>query len=205
MADLKELEAVPQQAGPDLSAVALNASTEEIHRLEDEVKSLLKQLQESMPRYQDYLTLLNKREQLVGRIGAMHTKLSSFDMLAAANARKEPVSILLRATEPTVPIRPNRAMMIALFVGLGLALGAALVWMLEHIDHSVKLPEHLSAGLTLPLLGVIPRIRRTSNVHRGGHLWTPGAPGSLEADAYRNLRASLLGISGPRGPSRRFW
>src|SRR5262249_12897048 len=55
-------------------------------------------------------------------------------------------------------------------------------------------------GLALPLFGVIPRIRRTALLHRGGHLWTPGAPDSVEADAYRNLRASLLGVSDRRGP-----
>src|SRR5262249_10955045 len=54
-------------------------------------------------------------------------------------------------------------------------------------------------GLALPLIGVVPRIRRTALVHRGGHLWTPGAPDSIEADAYRNLRASLLGVSDKRG------
>ena len=55
--------------------------------------------------------------------------------------------------------------------------------------------EQLPAGLALPLLGVVPRIRRTSLTHRGGHLWTPGDPGSVEADAYRNVRASLLGVA----------
>jgi capsular exopolysaccharide synthesis family protein len=43
-------------------------------------------------------------------------------------------------------------------------------------------------------------MRRTAALHRGGHLWTPGAPDSIEADAYRNLRASLLGVSDRKGP-----
>jgi polysaccharide biosynthesis transport protein len=200
MDELRQLESVPKQELPDLTTMAVNTSAEEIERLDQEVKSLLKRLQDSMPKYQEYLTLLNKRTSLVGRIGDMRARISNFDMLAAANSRKQPVTIVLHGSEPTTPIRPNRALMIAMFAALGLALGCALVWLLEHIDHSVKLPEQLSAGLTLPLFGVIPRIRRTAEVHRGGHLWTPGAPGSLEADAYRNLRASLLGVSGPRGP-----
>ena len=44
------------------------------------------------------------------------------------------------------------------FVSFGLGIG--LVCLLEHVDHSVKVPEHVSHGLTLPLLGVVPRIRR---------------------------------------------
>ena len=34
--------------------------------------------------------------------------------------------------------------------------------LLEHVDHSVKVPEHVTQGLTFPLLGVVPRIRRTA-------------------------------------------
>jgi polysaccharide biosynthesis transport protein len=83
---------------------------------------------------------------------------------------------------------------------VGVLLGLGVVSVLEYVDHSVKVHEQLSAGLTLPLFGVIPQIRRTARVHRGGHLWTAGAPDSLEADAYRNLRASLVGAAGARGP-----
>ena len=83
---------------------------------------------------------------------------------------------------------------------LSFGLGIALVCLLEYIDHSVKVPEHVSHGLTLPLLGVVPRIRRTALTYRAGHLWTHGTPDSIEADAYRNIRASLLGVADKHGP-----
>ena len=35
---------------------------------------------------------------------------------------------------------------------------------------------------------------------RGGHLWTANDPHAPEADAYRNLRAGLMGASGPKSP-----
>jgi capsular exopolysaccharide synthesis family protein len=198
MDELRELQAQAPPEPPNLAALAESSSTQEIEKLDEEARTLLKELQESMPKYQQYLTFLSQREQMVQRIHSMETKLSSFDVLR--EARKDPVTIVQSASEPTVPIRPNRALLIGMFVVLGLVLGIVMVAALEHVDHSVKVPEHLSVGLTLPLFGVIPRIRRTAYVHRGGHLWTPGAPGSLEADAYRNLRASLLGAAVPNGP-----
>jgi capsular exopolysaccharide synthesis family protein len=82
---------------------------------------------------------------------------------------------------------------------LGLVVGIGFVCGLEYVDHRVKIPEHVTHGLTLPLLGVVPRMSRLARLHRGGHLWTPGAPVSIEADAYRNIRASLLGVAGPSG------
>src|SRR5262249_20499246 len=111
-----------------------------------------------------------------------------------------PVTVVSPPVEPTKPSRSGRTIKIGLGLFVSLGLGVALVCLLEHLDHSIKVPEHLSTGLTLPLFGVVPRIRRTSLTHRGGHLWTPGAPESVEADAYRNLRASLLGATDRIGP-----
>jgi capsular exopolysaccharide synthesis family protein len=91
-------------------------------------------------------------------------------------------------------------MYIAMGLAASLGLGIGLVCLMEHVDHSVRVPEHVTQGLVLPLLGVIPRIRRTALTHRGGHLWTAGTPDSIEADAFRNVRASLLGVADRRGP-----
>ncbi|HEV3121549.1 MAG TPA: Wzz/FepE/Etk N-terminal domain-containing protein, partial [Isosphaeraceae bacterium] len=199
MEEMQQLEAGAEEPMPDRAAIAVNRSEEDLENLGKEVQDLLKRLQESMPKYQEYTTLLSSREQTVQRIFEVQTRLESFGFLADANASKYPVRVMQRADEPTVPVRPNRPLLIALVCILGLFLGGALVGLLEHLDHSVKAPEQLAMGLSLPLFGVIPRIRRTARLDRGGHLCTAGSPGSLEADAYRNLRASLLGASGPRG------
>src|SRR6185312_10950322 len=47
--------------------------------------------------------------------------------------------------------------------------------------------------------GVVPRIRRTALTQRS-HLWAPGSSDALASDAYRNVRASLLGVTDRRGP-----
>src|SRR5947209_7860088 len=137
---------------------------------------------------------------LLKRINDMKTKISGFESLATAQEQQPPVSIPAAVAEPVIPVRPRRALNILAGLIVCFGLGIALVCLVEHLDHSVKVPEHLSIGLTLPLLGVVPRIRRTALTHRGGHLWTLGAPDSVEADAYRNLRASLLGVAARLGP-----
>jgi capsular exopolysaccharide synthesis family protein len=182
----------------DPSEAIVAQMREEIKADEETAQTLLRELQESMPKHQEFLTHLDERKQKFDRIMTMNEKLSNFEILA--QSQKNPVSIPAMITEPTVPVRPRRALNIALGVIFSFGLGIGLVCLLEHIDHSVKVPEHLAMGLTLPLLGVIPRIRRTALIHRGGHLWTPGVPESVEADAYRNLRASLIGSSARHGP-----
>jgi polysaccharide biosynthesis transport protein len=161
-------------------------------------ESLLAKMQESMPAHQKFLSIVDERDRLRKAIAEMDEHIASFDILS--QPQKNLVKIPSSVVEPTVPIRPSRVLYIGMGLIASLGLGIGLVCFLEHVDHSVKIPEHVTHGLTLPLLGVVPRIRRTPLTHRGGHLWTPGARDSIEADAFRNIRASLLGVADRKGP-----
>jgi len=171
---------------------------EEVDRTEQD--SLLTRMQETMPDHLKVLAKLKDREEKQKQIVRMEEKLREFDILRNQVIHSDCVKIPPSVVEPTVPIKPSRPMLIVLGLCASFGLGIGLVCLLEHVDHSVKVPEHVSHGLTVPLLGVVPRIRRTALTHRGGHLWTPATPDSIEADAYRNVRASLLGIADKRGP-----
>ncbi len=197
IADLRRRIPRPTPA-VDATALAMRHAEADIQSLERQADEILGELKETAPEHQSYLTLLADRERKVLEIATTVERLAAFDMLA--KTQNAPIHVESRAVEPTAPVRPKRTMLIAAFIVLGIALGSGLVMLLEFLDHSVKVPEHLTAGLTLPLLGVIPRMKRLAGIHRGGHLWTAGAPRSIEADAFRNLRAGLLGLSGPRGP-----
>jgi capsular exopolysaccharide synthesis family protein len=198
--DIKDLQSagqggdVPMVNPAEVMAAQLQR---EIESSEEKAQALLKELRESMPEHQRYLNWLDERKEKAEQIRMMEEKLSNFEILS--RSQKNPVEIPKLIPEPTLPVRPNRVLNIALGVFCSFGLGIGLVCLRERFDHSVKVPEHLSLGLTLPLFGVIPRIRRTAQVHRGGHLWTAGAPDSIEADAYRNLRASLVGTSARHG------
>lgn len=197
-AELDRLQNQPVAIAPDLSRMTLTRSRDEIHKIEDEVRSLLDKMKTTMPTYQKYQALVRQREERAQEIATMKSRLQAFQMLA--DAQSEPVNAIQSASEPTSPSGPARTRNLVVVIILGVGLGIALVCALEWIDRRVKVPEHLTSGLSLPLFGVVPRIQRLARVHRGGHLWTPGDPDSPAADAYRNLRASLLGVNGRQGP-----
>jgi capsular exopolysaccharide synthesis family protein len=164
-------------------------------------QKLLEEMRKTIPEHQRVLGLLKDREEKAKQLAEMEARLSQFSILKSAVVNDECVRIPPSGVvEPTVPIKPNRPILIILGLVASLAAGIGTVCLCEYIDHSVKVPEHVTHGLALPLLGVVPRIRRTPLTHRGGHLWTPGAPDAVEADAYRNIRASLLGVTDKRGP-----
>ena len=198
-ADRADLEKPGFEAdGGDEQEQILSAARDDIRDLEVQRAELISEMQNSMPAYDEHLDLIAQRELKQKQIAETTKKFADFE--AVSRTQKDPVKIIVSPFEPLFPERPKKALylaavfLLAVIAGLGSAVG------LEHLDHSVKVPEHLTHGLGLPLLGVVPKIKRTAKVHRGGHLWTPGIPDSIEADAYRNIRASLVGVAAKARP-----
>ena len=175
----------------DIGSMRLNRSLEEIKELERQVNKQKIEMQQSAPQFQQFLALRRQRDQLEHLITKTQENELRFESVSPTLSA--PVVPLLSAVDPIAPIRPRRMMMIGLISVLSSLVGLGLVCGLEAMDRLVKVPEHLGPNLSLPLLGVVPRMRRLARMNRGGHLWTPAVPGTIEADAFRNLRASLIG------------
>ncbi|MEJ7639656.1 MAG: hypothetical protein WKF75_17200, partial [Singulisphaera sp.] len=153
---------MPKGPAPDPTALIASNTRDRVEKLEREVNGLLLRMKEAMPDIQKYQMRLKERDQKSANIAEMQQKLTNFSMLA--KTQTPPVTILAKATEPTVPVRPNRPIGIALSVIAGIAAGVGLVCLLEYVDHSVKVPEQLSVGMALPLFGVVPRMRRLARI-----------------------------------------
>ncbi len=116
----------------------------------------------TMPEHQRVLALLNDREEKAKQIARMEEQADGVRDREAALVNSDCVKIPAQRgradrADQAEPAHADRAR-----PGRELGLGIALVCLLEHVDHSVKVPEHVTHGLTLPLLGVVPRIRRTA-------------------------------------------
>ena len=198
MNELDDLQSIKTRMSDSPEKMILDQYQRELEDDKAQHQAVMEKMQESMPEHQKFLSLVEERNRSRQSIAEMERNIANFELLA--RSQKDPVRIPDSVAEPTVPVRPSRTLYIGIGLVLSFAMGIGLVFLLEHVDHSMKVPEHVTQGLTLPLLGVVPRIRRTSLTHRGGHLWTPSTPDSLEADAFRNIRASLLGVADRHGP-----
>jgi polysaccharide biosynthesis transport protein len=192
--EIDSLKNVRTEVSMTPTEMILEQYQKEIDADKQEHARLLREMRASLPMHQEVLNLMRDREEKRKRIAEMKVKIEDFRTLSNTPSVTEVVKVPSVIAEPSVPIKPNRPLLIVGSLILSLAAGIGLVCLLEHIDHSVKVPEHASHGLMLPLLGVVPRIRRTALTQRGGHLWTAGDSDALAADAYRNVRAGLLGI-----------
>jgi len=198
MDEIDGLKSLKTKMAENPTEMILDQYQREVEDDKAQLQVVLAQMQKSMPEHQRFLSMVEDRNRSRQALAEMERNIASFELLA--RSQKDPVRIPASVAEPPVPIKPNRGLLIGMGLLVSFGMGIGLVFLLEHVDHSVKIPEHVTQGLTLPLLGVVPRIRRTALTHRGGHLWTPSTPNSLEADAFRNIRASLLGVADRHGP-----
>jgi capsular exopolysaccharide synthesis family protein len=93
------------------------------------------------------------------------------------------VEIVDQAEPGIHPVRPKKALNIALGIVIGLVVGVGLAFFIEYLDTSVKTIDDVERTLQAAVLGVIPQ-----NV---GYLIEEGSE-SPHAEAYRVLRTNLL-------------
>ena len=74
-------------------------ASEEVQKLEEDIKGLLEQQHESMPRYQQYLTLLRERESKENSLATTQERIQEFRIVA--DTRKDPVKVLNWPSIPT--------------------------------------------------------------------------------------------------------
>ncbi|HVG32887.1 MAG TPA: polysaccharide biosynthesis tyrosine autokinase [Pyrinomonadaceae bacterium] len=123
------------------------------------------------------------------------------------------------ALAPEEPVGPSRMRSVALAFFFSLAFGIGFALFLEYLDDTVHSADDVEKMLRLPALAVIPtaalesrRSRRrlnsstsalqlrNGNGHGGGELLINADPRSALAEAYRQLRTSVLLSTAGRSP-----
>ncbi|HKP45430.1 MAG TPA: polysaccharide biosynthesis tyrosine autokinase [Pyrinomonadaceae bacterium] len=120
------------------------------------------------------------------------------------------------AMVPKGPVGPRRMQAVMLALMLALAFGVALSLFLEYLDDTIKNTSDIESGLRLPSLAIIPLAGRTTQrflpisqalVRTNGNgngsgpelLINANGP-SLQAEAYKHLRTSILLSTAGRPP-----
>lgn len=93
---------------------------------------------------------------------------------------------------------------------LGLLLGVGAAFFLEYLDRTVRTSSDVESLLDIPVLGVIPQLRRLDDdvegaaalAGRGRPLVVAMDPLDPAAEAYRNLRMNLMFMSSDDDPIR---
>lgn len=101
-----------------------------------------------------YDELLNRRESAkIGSDLATQTQSVQFRIIDPPDA-------------PTVPVAPNRPVLLSVVLAAGIAAGGALAFLLSKVDDSIMTMRELRETLSVPVLGTISRVRTATRTRR---------------------------------------
>jgi polysaccharide biosynthesis transport protein len=126
--------------------------------------------------------LLRQKESFQTRIDALTVD---------ASLKTGGASVLTPAYESTVPFTPLPARNLGVGILSGLVLGLSLALLRELLDNRIRTRDQLAALGRVPVLGLIPKVKRP-------RLWNRKKVGSLPVDAteaYRSLRSAISFMS----------
>jgi capsular exopolysaccharide synthesis family protein len=103
------------------------------------------------------------------------------------------IRIIDLANIPNVPFSPNRKRDILTGIVLGLVSGVSLVFLLEHLDSTVKSVDDIETYIRLPFLGYVPTAQKgEAKTNKDIDVISHAVPRSRIAEAYRSIRTSLI-------------
>ncbi|HET7144792.1 MAG TPA: polysaccharide biosynthesis tyrosine autokinase [Anaerolineales bacterium] len=156
-----------QKIYADLVVVGASGSTQNDNAITTRLQSTLVLYQ------QIYLNLINTREAI--RLSRLQNS-QSIDQIQVA-------------VEPGSPIRPQPFSSAMLAGVVGLMIAAGIVFLIEYLDDTLKVPEDVDRVLGIPLIGYIAEMETVGNAETEVHV--SRQPRSPASEAFRSLRTNL--------------
>ncbi|NLB65330.1 MAG: polysaccharide biosynthesis tyrosine autokinase [Lentisphaerae bacterium] len=165
---------------------ALNIKEKAAARVEQQWEEQALEIDRKQKEYENLQRNLSRLQRLYDLI---FNRLQEVDI--SAEIQQESVRIFERALVPGGPIKPRNLQSLFLAAMIGLGIGVGLVFLLEFMDDSIRHPEEIDHMLGLACLGLVPRAFWKQD---GDDAYWIGKldPSSGFAEAYRNIRSSLL-------------
>lgn len=165
----------------------------ELAGLRSRGRELASSIERTTAQFADYPEKMRTLTQLgVGAKAAEEVFRSLQDQkyqIAIAEAMTvSPLQFVEPAVRPERPVFPKLLPNLAVGFGLGVLFGLGLVVAFEYVDDSIKSPEELRAFWDLPLLGLIPRFKITSD---WSGLIDQKNPTDPVVESYRTLRSAI--------------
>lgn len=168
----------------------------------------LREQQSEFPELENQLQTLELQQNLDE--GTYEYLLSQLYEARITEAAASPYVDLVDPAVQARPIQDRGRMNVFLGALLGLILGVGAAFFLEYLDRTIRTSADVEALLGIPVLGVIPRLKKVEEESREEESGAPGYvplmvaldPLDPAAEAYRNLRMNLMFMSTEDDPLR---
>ena len=174
---------------------ALKAEADAAKQRESELRNKLAKQQSNLLAYRDKsidYNLLQRDVETNRKIyEALFERSKEFEI--SSGLGKNNVSIVDSALVPNKPFKPNAPLNVALGGVLGLFLGILSSFLFEFVNDKVRTSDELEKLTSLPILGIIPRMRGTgldADIKRA--MISNLDPTSAVAEAFRSMTTMLM-------------
>ena len=125
---------------------------------------------------------------------AQYERMSQLSLESTQSAQNQiaQAEIVDAAQVPTRPSWPNKPLLFALSLILGLGAGAGVIFIQEMLVAGMRTSEEVQTRLGLPMIAAVPKVTGFANP---ADLLLE-KPTSLFAESLRNARASIVGVRG---------
>lgn len=97
-----------------------------------------------------------ERQRLQGVLTLLVEGITRSQIARSIDLGSTSLVVVSPAIAPDSPVKPNKALNMAVALFLGLMASVALVFVMEFLDNTIKTPDDVAAHLDLPVLGLIP-------------------------------------------------
>ncbi len=180
---------------------ALRSRLAALQDREAELKTRLASLERTAGAFPAQALRLNRLQREVALNEELYSQLQSRyqEIRIQAAGKVEEVTLVRPATVPSSPINiPSKITVVATGVIMGIFMGIVFAFVAETLDTSLGAIEDVESLLQVPVLGIIPHLKRDDAAARDGpgremarELVTHYEPNSLAAEAFRSIRTNL--------------
>jgi polysaccharide biosynthesis transport protein len=117
------------------------------------------------------------------------------DRIKAVNVTEDTgalnISILEVARPEEIPVKPQKARILAMALVLGLMAGGGLAMARDFMDHRLRSADEITAVLGVPVLGTVPSMSRRQSISQRGMVVHKETT-SIAAESYRTIRTAIF-------------
>ncbi|GAB4347675.1 MAG: polysaccharide biosynthesis tyrosine autokinase [Candidatus Abyssubacteria bacterium] len=196
------LDAIKEKTEAEMISIlkTVKAEYERAVSQEKQLRDELRKQEEKVMQFNklavQYKALMDDHDTLRRTYNAVAKRIEEIEIATAAGSKGDNIFIISPPRIPTKPIRPRKALSVAIAVVFGLSLGTGLCFLIDYLDTTVKTKEDVEALTGVPVIGYVPGVENghAANENHAGlpiELYLLREPRSPVAEAFRSIRTAI--------------